>query len=328
MNRPILQAVIIALVLLSGGEASVFAQQSGVTEVVGGRGGSVFSDSEPQTGARVLEVRIRSGDRLDSVQMVLELRDGSSAANPRRGGSGGNSVTFRLESDEYIVGLSGRYGDRVDSIRIHTNKRTSALYGGRGGDRDYRVDVPSGNQAVGFTGRAGDNVDAIGLIYAPLQQSLSNQTAFAGGRGGSEFSADTIASGARISEVRVYAGDRIDAIQVVYSLSDGRVVEGARRGGGGGRVQKFALDSDEYIIGLSGRCGDQIDSLRIHTNKRTSQVFGGSGGSRDFKIDVPSGSQAVGFVGRSGRYLDAIGLAHGSVTTPSRQRGWLRRIRG
>jgi len=328
MNRAILPAVIFALMLLSGGEAPVFAQKSGATEVVGGRGGSVFSDSEPQTGARVLEVRIRSGDRLDSVQMVIALRDGSSAANPRHGGSGGSLVTFRLDSGEYIIGLSGHYGDQIDSMRIHTNKRTSPLYGGRGGDRDYRVDVPSGNQAVGFAGRAGDNVDAIGLIFAPLQQAQGNQTALAGGRGGSEFSADEIAAGARVIEVRVFAGDRIDAIQAVYSLSDGRIVEGARRGGRGGRGEKFRLDSDEYIVGLSGRCGDQIDSLRIHTNKRTSQVFGGSGGSRDFQIDVPSGSQAVGFVGRSGRHLDAIGLTHGSVSTPSGQPGRLRRIRG
>ena len=109
--------------------------------------------------------------------------------------------------------------------------------------------------------------------------------------------------------MRVRAGDRVDAVQVIYALSDGRTSAGPRHGGGGGRENTFTLDSDEYIIGISGRYGDVLDSLRIHTNKRTSPTFGGAGGSNDFRIDVPSGSQAIGFVGRSGNTVDAIGLS-------------------
>src|SRR5882762_7961714 len=30
---------------------------------------------------------------------------------------------FNLDSDEYIIGIAGRYGARVDSIRFFTNKR-------------------------------------------------------------------------------------------------------------------------------------------------------------------------------------------------------------
>jgi hypothetical protein len=68
------------------------------------------------------------------------------------------------------------------------------------------------------------------------------------------------------------------------------------------------ININEYIVGLSGRCGDFIDSIRLQTNKRTSPVYGGSGGNREFRIDVPSGNQALGFTGRSGGYLDAIGF--------------------
>ena len=114
--------------------------------------------------------------------------------------------------------------------------------------------------------------------------------------------------------MRVRAGDRVDAVQMIYILADGRLLDGQRHGGGGGNESIIRLDSDEYITGISGRCGDTIDSLRIITNKRTSQLFGGRGGSRDYRIDVPAGNQAVGFSGRAGESLDGVGLLYSAVT--------------
>jgi hypothetical protein len=144
----------------------------------------------------------------------------------------------------------------------------------------------------------------------PAAPAQIEQTAIAGGRGGSAFSDRDVPAGARIAEVNVRAGERIDAVQVIYTLPDGRSQEGARHGGMGGNAYVFRLDSDEYITGLSGRYGEMIDSLRIHTNKRVSQPFGGSGGNRDFRVDVPAGNRAVGFAGRSGKLLDAVGLTY------------------
>jgi hypothetical protein len=261
---------------------------------------------------------------VDSIQVLYASMDGRTQMSQRHGGSGGQLNVFRLDSGEYITRISGRYGEYIDSIRIQTNKRTSPVFGGRGGDRDFRIDVPSGNQAVGFSGRAGDSLDAIGLTYLPLFSQQAGQTTIAGGSGGSAFSDSGIPQGARISEVRVHAGDAIDSIQAVYVLSDGRSQEGAVHGGRSGTGSSFKLDADEYIIGLSGRCGDQIDSLRIQTNKRTSPLFGGRGGNRDYRIDVPAGNQAVGFAGRAGDSLDAVGLNFTATASPIRQ--FLRRI--
>ncbi|MBZ5497514.1 MAG: hypothetical protein LAP85_14020 [Acidobacteriia bacterium] len=327
MRRASLYGVIVAaltLLLCAGMPGN--AQQLSATDIVGGRGGDEFSDFQPPAGARVIEVRIRSGDKIDSVQMMYALADGRSVQGPRHGGSGGGLNTFRLDPDEYIIGLSGRCGDQVDSLRIHSNKRTSALFGGRGGNRDYRIDVPAGYQAVGFAGRAGDLMDAIGLIYTPVPRRRAilsptqvaparfAQTQLAGGRGGNPFSDQEAPEGARIAEVRVRGGDQIDAVQLIYLTLDGRLVEGPRHGGSGGNERIFRLDRDEYIIGIAGRCGDNVDSLRIITNKRTSEVFGGRGVSRDYRIDVPAGNQALGFAGRSGEYLDAIGLTYARMT--------------
>ncbi len=300
---------IVAAALLLVGTGLTFTMQVVSTEVVGGRGGRAFSDSQAPADARVTEVRIQSGDRVAAVQFVYALADGRSVTGPLHGGSGGRASVFRLDSDEYITGISGRYGDNIDSIRIQTNKRTSPLYGGRGGDRDYRIDVPGGNQAVGFAGRSGDYLDAIGLVCAPIRIQAATTT-IAGGGGGTNFVDPGIPMGTRIAEVRLWTGDMIDSIQMVYLLSDGRILEGPRHGGSGGNAYSFPLEENEYIVGISGRYGDRIDSIRIQTNRRTSQLFGGRGGNRDYRISVPGGCQAIGFAGRSGQYLDAVGLTY------------------
>jgi len=288
-----------------------FGQQIRTTNVVGGPGGSPFSDTNYQLGARVLEVRVSAGRIVDSVQITYEFQDGRTATGARHGGTGGDLNTFRLESDEYITGISGRYGQQIDSLTIHTNKRSSPRYGRSNGDRDFRLDVPSDQQAIGFAGRAGTYVDAIGLLYVPITQIL--ETSIYGGTGGNPFSDSTLPSGARITEVRVRAGKMIDGVRVVYMTSDGRRMDGQHHGGNGGKENIFRLDSDEYITGLSGRYGKNIDSLTIRTNKRSSPMYGGNGGKTDFSVSLPSGSMATGFTGRSGNLLDAVGLTYTQI---------------
>jgi hypothetical protein len=314
MKRSISDAIFILLMAL-GVSLTGFGQDLSTTRIVGGRGGSEFSDAELPAEARVLEVRVYSGKYVDAIQMVYILPDGRVLESARHGGSGGSRNSFRLDSDEYITGISVRYGEFLDSIRIHTNKKTSQAFGGSGGGDAYRIDVPAGTQGVGFAGRSGEYMDAVGLTYTPLWLRPSGTTNTYGGSGGSAFSDSRIPLEARISAVHVWSGKYIDRIQLVYTLRDGRRIEGKIHGGSGGSRHVFNLDADEYITGISGRYGDYIDFLRIHTNKRTSPQFGGSGGGRNFNITVPSGNFAVGLIGRSGGYLDAIGLQY----APSRQ---------
>src|SRR5512135_2570848 len=199
MSRTFCHMTLVGLVLLLAHTLPLTGQQYGSsTEIVGGEGGSAFADQLPQSGARVVEVQINAGNYVDSVQIVLALPDGRSFTAPRHGGSGGRRNTFRLDSGEYIVGVSGRCGDYIDSIQIHTNMRESQLYGGSGGSRDYQINVPAGNQVVGFTGRAGIYLDAIGVILSPISQLQTSQAQIAGGRGGSPFTDSGIPSGARI----------------------------------------------------------------------------------------------------------------------------------
>jgi hypothetical protein len=311
--------------LLFGTNSLGFGQQPMRTSVYGGEGGSLFADIEIPTGARVQEVYVFCGEYVDAVQISFMLPDGRSVLSPRHGGSGGQQHVFRLDSNEYIVGLSGRYGTNIDSIQIRTNKRTSQPFGGSGGNRDYRVDVTPGNQAVGFVGRAGSYLDAIGLTFIPLRRQAAEQETVVGGSGGSTFSDSEIPAGARITEVRVHSGDFIDSIQMVYMLENGRLFEGPVHGGRGGRTSVFRLDPDEHIIGIAGRYGTHIDSLAILTNKRTSPTFGGRGGRQDFRLVVPEGDQVIGLSGRSGEFLDALGL--NSIPIRSQKRDFQRRRR-
>jgi hypothetical protein len=303
-----------------------FGQGPTPTDIAGGGGGSPFSDFAPPSGGRILEIQVFSGERVDAVQLLYELPDGRTALGQRHGGPGGSPNVFRLDSDEYITGISGRYGDQVDSISIQTNKRTSPLLGGNGGKRDYRIGVPPGFQAIGFIGRSGKYLDAIGLISEPVYVRQAGQPQVFGGTGGSVFADRDIPSGARISEIRIQAGERIDGIQAIYTLGDGRMLEGPYHGGRGGRTNSFRLDTDEYVIGIYGRYGETIDSISIRTNKRTSPIYGGRGGDRDFRVDVPQGSVAIGFSGRSAELLDAIGLLYENSRNPVRN--ILRRLPG
>lgn len=321
MRKSFVCSVVVLAAFIACTSQFGFSQQPASTIVTGGQGGFPFTDTEIPSGSRIAEVHIFSGKYIDAVQIAYRLPNGRVLMGPKHGGQGGQQNIFRIDSDEYITGLSGRYGNFIDSLQIHTNKRTSPFLGGSGGNREYRINVPAGNQAVGFTGRAAEYLDAIGLTYMPLRILQIEQTNLAGGGGGNEFSDTDIPSGAKIKEIRIRSSRFVDAIQAVYTLRDGSILEGPLHGGRGGNIRVFRLDPDEYITAITGRYGRFIDSITIQTNKRTSQVFGGSGGDRNFRISVPPGNQVVGFVGRAAQYLDAIGLNYTSAERPpQRQR--------
>jgi hypothetical protein len=143
----------IAAVLCGGGWAA--AQQAPATEIVGGPGGNAFSDPQPERGARVIEVQVHSGEYVDSVQLVYMFRDGRTVMGPQHGGEGGRLSVFHLDADEYLIGISGRSGDYIDSIQFLTNRRTSSTFGGSGGKHEFRVDVPANPEIAGLSGRSG-----------------------------------------------------------------------------------------------------------------------------------------------------------------------------
>jgi hypothetical protein len=154
------------------------------------------------------------------------------------------------------------------------------------------------------------------LLVSVVAASLTIGTASAqvyksgpsGGMGGREFVDDVIPPQSKVVEVRIRATQLLDAVQIVHQTGDGARHEFPAHGGGGGEVRVFLLDEGEYITGISGRCGEFVDSIRIHTNKQTSALYGGTGGPTEYHYEAPQGTEVVGFYGRAAQYVDAIGV--------------------
>ena len=79
-------------------------------------------------------------------------------------------------------------------------------------------------------------------------------------------------------------------------------------GGLNGELNIFTLDADERLVGISGRHGWFVDSVKLHTNKRVSESYGGHGGFNEFSFQASSGSEIVGFYGRADWYIDQLGI--------------------
>ncbi len=133
----------------------------------GGEGGLPIEECAIPAGARICEVQVSSGWFVDSIRVQYVDATGETQALPSIGGRGLLSHYFTLEAGEYLIGISGRSGQYVDSIVFHTNQRISPTYGGSGGD-DFTLLAPEGSEVVGFFGRAGWFVDAIGIVTRPL----------------------------------------------------------------------------------------------------------------------------------------------------------------
>jgi hypothetical protein len=123
-----------------------------------------------------------------------------------------------------------------------------------------------------------------------------------------------------VAAVHVHAGWWIDGVQL--SCADGRTTP--QRGGRGGTRQTFTLPAGARITALSGSHGgshgSQLYTLRIHTDRGDSELFGGTGGeqgSTPFRIEMPGGSGTFqGIFGTAGEALHSIGLVVGGSTAP------------
>lgn len=129
-----------------------------------------------------------------------------------------------------------------------------------------------------------------------------------GGEGGLPIEGYEIPAGARIRQIRVTYGWFVDSIQVAYVDAGGNLQALPGIGGHGEHERLFLLDADEYLVGVSGRSGAYVDSIRFHTNKRVSPTYGGAGGEVDFSFLASEGSEVVGFFGCADWYIDAIGI--------------------
>lgn len=143
---------------------------------IGGSGGRLLKD--PADGVeKVIAVLVSAGVLVDFLQLMVR-QNGTPQVLVQHGGDGGHLTPFVLADDEYLTGITGRYGWNIDSITLHTNVRTSQRFGGRGGDREYSIFASAGCHIVGLWCRSDTFIDAIGAITAPIPQSSINSLRF------------------------------------------------------------------------------------------------------------------------------------------------------
>ena len=120
---------------------------------------------------KVIAVLISSAFLVDFIQFIVQ-KDGNPLALAQHGGNGGHLTPFLLAGDEYLTGMSGKYGTYIDSIILHTTTRTSQRFGGKGGDREYSIQANPGEQIVGLWCRSDTYIDAIGAITGPMPRHI------------------------------------------------------------------------------------------------------------------------------------------------------------
>lgn len=126
----------------------------------GGNGGREFADDLTET-CQLVQVKIRSGNRVDSIQGFWSTPSGSQVSGAVHGGGGGSLKSFTLEPGEFITRIDGRAGSRVDQLEFHTNKgRVHGPFGKSGGQPFTITNV----QVGGFFGRSGNALDSIGFF--------------------------------------------------------------------------------------------------------------------------------------------------------------------
>ena len=128
-----------------------------------------------------------------------------------------------------------------------------------------------------------------------------------GGVGGHPFDDTPPYENAVISEVRIWSGACIEALQLVLDI-DGEDIEYSKHGGRGGNLSIIKLAQNEYITEVYGRYGSYVDSLCIRTSQGQIRRFGGQGGHSEFIYTAPQGYNIIGFWGRAGNIVDALGI--------------------
>ena len=82
----------------------------------GGGGGESFNELPNNCGAVVSKIVIRSGSRIDAIQVAYRLSNGQDSTESHHGGGGGSEHTIAIDVDrgERLIGVFGRSGGAVD----------------------------------------------------------------------------------------------------------------------------------------------------------------------------------------------------------------------
>ncbi|KUF96809.1 RAN GTPase-activating protein 2 [Phytophthora nicotianae] len=272
---------------------------------------------------------------------IFYLSFGTSAGNTVSAGSQTESKnTVTAPKGFQLGGFFGQDGDEIDNSEVGSTE-DSAL---ASADSSGAVDTPiqkkvESSTAASTEGSAaapkagsGDVASAAGSAASPAKQetppaptmSVKDSVVLSesfGGPHGTDFSdKNFVNSGQTVSQISIYAGERLDGISLEISAPKTLTFT---HGGTGGDRKVLKLGPGEYINSMEVHWGKKDDHTRIfYVNFLTSAGNSLSGGSMtDDKstVTAPEGFQLAGFFGKSGKEIDTLGAvwAYIDLVTPA-----------
>jgi hypothetical protein len=152
----------------------------------------------------------------------------------------------------------------------------------------------------------------------PSEQHKSAENPALGSAAAEEFGEECGGSGGVPYCVFAYYPERIARVTVWHrQYVDGILLETEHgvlpKIGGTGkhhdiRSDTFALESGEFITGISVEYWSYIDRITFHTNKNDRGPFGGTGARLKKILQAPAGRIVAGFKGRHWELVDSIQL--------------------
>jgi hypothetical protein len=141
-----------------------------------------------------------------------------------------------------------------------------------------------------------------------------------GGIGGDPFTTSPPAENGpwKISMIKVWSEDRINALEVVWTNPLGEVRTSPKFGGSDGHQHEFEIDKDDQLVRIEGSTEVvkfweglswyQFCSLQFFTQQgRSSPLYGQQWGV-GFSYDGVPDHQVIGFYGRSSSWIEALGV--------------------
>ncbi|OWZ06589.1 hypothetical protein PHMEG_00021133 [Phytophthora megakarya] len=118
-------------------------------------------------------VRIKSGERIDGVGIILEDDMGKPSLH-YHGGIGGESYTLWLDEGEHITSMKAHLGGEDGRTRIYylefSTNLNNVISSGTRTDRTVNSTAPEGYQVGGFHGSSGKELDSVGIIWTSIER--------------------------------------------------------------------------------------------------------------------------------------------------------------
>jgi len=281
----------------------------------------------------VTEVQVWASDKIEYLAYKFE---GQSTVNKSRFPEFPDREpdnTFRLGNGETIIGVYLWTGYRMDAIQFLTTKRLSPKYGKTdGGDISIHwfMTEDGAKPLNGMEWEKDGNLlrwARFGWHDKRLQEGArylqySTKETQGGSEGSWHFNTmEHVPQPDRmeIRKIKIWSGQRVDAIQIVYAnpgKEDVWTNEYGHRDITGGSESTFELGAGEYITSIEGKADAGIYSLTFVTNKGTrSSKFGvGTEGqsflwdASKFENNLPKGTQLclLGFTGHCWARVDRL----------------------